>query len=340
VRTTLRDRVERALEALWEGRAPLAFALLFLPLGLLALLTRWAGASRRRKPRRTSLVPVISVGNLRVGGTGKTQVVLELCRRAEASGLAPAVVLRGYGGKERGPLRVLPSSESTSVGDEASLLARRRPGTLVIVSRDRWQGVELARSEGRQWIVLDDGLQQRDVEPRRSVVVVPADSPLGNGWLLPLGPLREPQGTLGPGDLIWLHGEGEGAGVQPAVRSRSRPVGAVPAGDLAAPLQDLAGQPIAAFSGIARAHRFRESLTAAGAEVTLEWLLSDHRVFAAEELQQAAREAQAAGAKALVCTEKDAVRLPIGLQLPLPLLALRVELEIFAGEDRLAALLA
>jgi len=324
VRTTLRDRVERALEALWEGRAPLAFALLFLPLGLLALLTRWAGASRRRKPRRTSPVPVISVGNLRVGGTGKTQVVLELCRRAEASGLAPAVVLRGYGGKERGPLRVLPSSESTSVGDEASLLARRRPGTLVIVSRDRWQGVELARSEGRQWIVLDDGLQQRDVEPR----------------LLPLGPLREPQGTLGPGDLIWLHGEGEGAGVQPAVRSRSRPVGAVPAGDLAAPLQDLAGQPIAAFSGIARAHRFRESLTAAGAEVTLEWLLSDHRVFAAEELQQAAREAQAAGAKALVCTEKDAVRLPIGLQLPLPLLALRVELEIFAGEDRLAALLA
>ncbi len=339
MRSTLRDRVERAFEALWEGRAPIAFALLFVPLGLLALLTRWVGARRRRRSRQRPSIAVVSVGNLRVGGTGKTQVVLELCRRAEVSGLAPAVVLRGYGGSERGPVRVLPDADPDRMGDEPVLLARRRPGTLVVVSRDRWAGVELARAEGRKWIVLDDGLQQREVEPSRSVVVVPADSPLGNGWLLPLGPLREPPGSLGPGDLVWLHGDGPGEGVKPAIRSRSRPVGVVPAGDLAAPPQPLAGQRVAAFSGIARAQRFRESLAAAGAQLALDWRLSDHRVFAADELQQAAQEAQRAGATALVCTEKDAVRLPPQLQLPLPLLALRVELEILAGEERIASLL-
>lgn len=341
VRTTFRDRVERALDALWDGRAPLAFALLFVPLGLLSLLTRWGGAVRRRKPRRRASLPVVSVGNLRVGGTGKTQVVLELCRRAEAAGLSPAVVLRGYGGGEAGPVRVLPSSDPVRVGDEAVLLARRCPGSCVVVSRDRWAGVELARAENRRWVVLDDGLQQTDVEPQRSVVVVPADSPLGNGWLLPLGPLREPPSRLGAGDLVWLHGEGAGEGVQPAVRSRSKVVGVVPAGDLDAKPQPLTGGQVAAFSGIARAHRFEQSLAAAEAKVVWHWPLSDHRVFSVGELRQAAEGAQRLGATALVCTEKDAVRLPAGLELslPLPLLALRVELEILAGEDRIARLL-
>ncbi len=275
-----------------------------------------------------------------MGGTGKTQVVLELCRRAEASGLSPAVVLRGYGGGERGPVRVPPRCDPARVGDEAVLLAQRCPGSLVIGSRDRWEGVELARAEGRKWVVLDDGLQQRDVEPQQNVVVFPADAPLGNGWLLPLGPLREPPGRLGIGDHVWLHGEGRGSGIQPAIRSRSRAVGVVPVGDLSAPPQPLGGRRIAAFSGIARAHRFRESLAAAGAQVVLDWRLSDHRVFSTEELRQAAEEAQRAGATALVCTEKDAVRLTPGLELALPLLALRVELEILSGEDRIAALLA
>ena len=249
------------------------------------------------------------------------------------------MVLRGYGGSERVALPVLPSSKPAQVGDEATLLARRCPGTLVIVSRDRWAGVELARAEGRQRIVLDDGLQQRDVEPGRNVVVVPADSPIGNGWLLPLGPLRQPPASLAVEDLVWLHGEGAGKGVRPAIRSRSKPVGTVPAQDLSAPPLPVGGQRVAAFSGIARSHRFRESLTAAGAVVVLEWRLSDHRVFAAAELEQAALDAQRAGATALVCTEKDAVRLPPELQLALPVLALRVELEILEGEDRIEKLL-
>jgi tetraacyldisaccharide 4'-kinase len=339
LRSTLRDRLERALEALWEGRAPLAWALLFLPLGLLSLLTRWGGARRRRKPRRRASVTVVSVGNLRVGGTGKTQVVLELCRRAEALGLSPAVVLRGYGGNERGPVRVTAASDPARSGDEALLLSRRCPGTLVVVARDRWEGVELARSEGRRWVALDDGLQQRYVEPQRSVVVMPADAPLGNGWLLPLGPLREPIGRLIAADLVWLHGDGLGLGVQPAVRSRSKLVGAVSVQDLAAALKSIKGQRIAAFSGIARPHRFRQTLADAGAEIAVDWRLSDHRVFSVDELRLTAQEAQRAGATALVCTEKDAVRLPPGLQLPLPLLALRLELEILAGEARLAELL-
>ncbi|MHB8418983.1 MAG: tetraacyldisaccharide 4'-kinase [Myxococcales bacterium] len=341
MRLRARDRAERWLDALWEGRAPRALALLTLPLGLLSLFTRVFASWRRRRPRRRPPLSVVSVGNLRVGGTGKTQVVLELCRRAEIAGLAPAVVIRGYGGQDRGPARVS-EPDAVRFGDEAALLACRLRRTTIVVARDRWAGVEVARSLGCNWIVLDDGMQQRAVEPTREVVVVPAESPWGNGRLLPLGPLREPRSRLDGRALLWLHGEGEPAGLAAAIRSRSRAVGFVPAGDLASePRWPAApdGRPVAAFAGIARPERFFRALESLGLALAARWPLADHRTFSAQDLAEAAERGRAVGAACLVCTEKDAVRLPRGLVAGLPILALRVELAIERGEAAIAGLL-
>ncbi len=333
----LRDRLERFLEALWEGRAPLAFALLALPLGLASLATRALSRPRRRRIRAKPALPVVSVGNISVGGTGKTQVALELCRRAESGALAPAVVLRGYGGTEPGPARV-EAPDAARFGDEAVLLARRLPETLVIVSRDRRAGVDLARALGARWAVLDDGRQQRALEPTREVLVLPAESPWGNGWLLPLGPLREPRTSLDGREVLWLHGEGDAA-LEAPIRSRSRAVGFVPAGDLSAAPWPLPVGPVAAFAGIARPGRFFDSLERAGAVLVARWPLADHRVYGADELRRAAEHAGRAGATCLVCTEKDAVRLPRELALPLPIYALRVELAIERGGAAIESLL-
>ncbi len=343
-RLRLRDRIERALEALWEGKAPVLALLCFVPLWIASLFTRVA--SRRRPARRS--VPgcrVVSVGNLRVGGTGKTPVALELCRRAEALGLSPAVVLRGYGGREAGPVFVPADGDAARFGDEAVLHARRRPGTRVVVARDRAAGVALARRAGCRFVALDDGLQQRDVAPDRSVVVIPAEAPYGNGRLLPLGPLRAPPSSLRPTDLRWLHGDAsrEAEGVEWAIRSRLRALGVVPAARLDATPVPLPAGPLAAFCAIARPGRFFRTLQSLGADVAVRWALADHRRLDAAELQGAAAHAARLGAVALVCTEKDAVRLPPSSDLPdalaLPLLALRVEIQIDAGEAHVRELI-
>jgi tetraacyldisaccharide 4'-kinase len=338
VRRTLRDRLECWLERLWEGRAPRVFAFLWLPLAVASLGTRLASWTRRRRPRRPAPLPVVSVGNLRVGGSGKTQVVLELCRRAAEAGLAPAVVLRGHGGRQRGPALVT-NGDAGRFGDEAVLLEQRLARTTVIVARDRWAGVELARTIGCNWVVLDDGLQQRAVKPSRDVVVLPAEAPWGNGHLLPLGPLRDPRASLAGRELLWVHGEGDGAGVSASVRSRSRAAGFVPAGDLSAELLAKVPAPAAAFAGIGRPGRFFRTLESAGLRLAAAWPLADHRTFTAAELRHAERLAREAGAACLVCTEKDAVRLPRGLDLGLPLFALRVDLVIERGQGEVEALL-
>jgi tetraacyldisaccharide 4'-kinase len=338
-----RDRLEAALEALWYGRAPRAWRiLLFGPLALASCFFRLGAARRRRRPfKHRSNRPVVSVGNLCVGGSGKTQVVLYLCGRAVEAGLRPAALLRGYRGRERGPVEVPPDGPSDRFGDEAILLTRRCPGARIIVARDRSAGALLAERLGARWIVVDDGLQQRDLEPRRSVVVLGAESPLGNGHLLPLGPLRDPPSRLRDEDAIWLHGEGPGLPGLPArFRSRSVPLGSVPVEDLNASPRSLQGRRLGAFAGIARPERFLKSLESAGASIVIRWVCGDHRVFREKELRKAAETAERLGAEALVCTEKDAVRLPPGLgPLPLPLLALRVSLQLDHGEPEVPGLL-
>jgi tetraacyldisaccharide 4'-kinase len=325
------DLMERMAERLWYRRRGLVFLISAPLLGPWTLLTSML-SRRRKRPRSlarlSEAIPVIGVGNLTVGGTGKTQVVLELARRAIASGRRVAIVTRGYRAREPGPAIVPPGGDALRFGDEPVLLGRRLPEASVIVSRDRAAGVALAISRGCDLVLLDDGFQQTAVIPARQILVFGAESPLGNGALLPLGPLRDPLSALRGDELIWLHGEGEGS-VLPRVDVRSRTVPAA---------EGLRGRPVFAFAGIARPERFLQTLSEAGATVVGTARFADHRRFSRRDLERLAARAASLGAEALVCTEKDAVRLPHATSV-LRVLTLETRLEIVEGQPAVDRLL-
>lgn len=321
--------MEAWIERLWYGPRGAAFALLWPLLAPASLFTLGRSRSRRHQPGAPAALPVIAIGNLAVGGTGKTQVVLWLAQQAALRGAKVAVISRGYGGRIRGPLVVAPGARAADVGDEPLLLARRLPLATVIVSRDRAAGAALAAAQRCELVLLDDGLQQTSLVASQWVAVFGAEAPLGNGALLPLGPLRDPLSALRAETVVWAHGHGAAAGLPRVdVRSRTRPLGLVPAADLAAALRPLTATRLFAFAGIARPERFFHTLRAAGAALVGSARYRDHRVFSPGDLAALWQRARAVGAESLVCTEKDAVRLPAT---DLPILALATDLEVLDG---------
>ena len=189
--------LDKSLQRTWYG--PKWRALPLLPLawifGAVVALRRWLYRAGILRTHHVD-IPVIVVGNITVGGTGKTPVAAWIARQLKARGRRVAVVLRGYGGSYRGPPRLITLSDNPAiVGDEA-LLHARRGAAVVVIGADRVAAAELARREGAEVVVCDDGLQHlrlgRDVE----VAVVDGLRKLGNGWLQPAGPLREPASRL------------------------------------------------------------------------------------------------------------------------------------------------
>lgn len=303
-------------------------------------------------PRRAP-IPVVSVGNLAVGGTGKTPVVLEVARRLSELGHRPAILSRGYGA-DAAEARVVadadgPRLSAAEAGDEPLLIARRLPGVLVLAGPDRGALAEEAARRGATVAVLDDGLQHRRLARDLEIVVVDASDPLGNGHLLPRGPLREGPAALGRADLVWLSRVDETparafgsqadlrrllSGLEaPVVRSRYRPsVVCDCAGRPLGPAADLAGRSVVVLAGVGRPGSFVHTLTRLGARVVGEHLYGDHHRFTAAELEGALAEARAKAAW-VVTTEKDAARLPPETA---EVRGLRVEVELTEGEAALA----
>jgi tetraacyldisaccharide 4'-kinase len=298
----------RAIERCWSRLS--AAHLVLWPLSL----AFGAAAALRRVLYRSGLigverlpVPVIIVGNIAVGGSGKTPLVIWLVEQLRRRGYRPGVVSRGYGGTARAPLGVTPDSDPGMTGDEPLLIARRTQAP-VWVGRDRPAAARalLAAHPECNVIVSDDGLQHyrmaRDVE----IAVVDTARGWGNGLLLPAGPLREPPARLQRVDAVVLNGtEAAPDDLPPGpaiVRMRLVPGAACNLADPSRhqPLDALRGQPLVAVAGIGSPERFFATLRAAGLEFTAR-PFRDHHVYCTADLATD-------DATAIVMTEKDAVK--------------------------------
>ena len=263
-------------------------------------------------------VPVICVGNLVAGGSGKTPIVLSLAGLLTARGVAAHVVTRGYGGSLAGPVPVdLVQHSAADVGDEALLIAARAP---CWVAHDRAAGVRAAAAAGAEAILLDDGFQNPFVAKDLSLVVIDSDYGFGNRRVIPAGPLREPVGAgLARADALVIVGDAESA-------RRYDAAGRCPV--LHAELQPIDGERfsetrVVAFAGIGRPDKFFASLRALGATLVLAQPFADHHRFRDNEIAKLREAAERARAR-LVTTTKDWVRLPPALRAGIELLEVAV----------------
>jgi len=317
--------------AFWYRPAgPLAWVL--APIGALYGL---AGRLRMAwgKPERAG-VPVICVGNLVAGGSGKTPVSIAVAEALRARGVAFAFLTRGHGGRERGPLAVdLARHEAADVGDEALLLAANGPCR---VSRDRAAGARAAVADGAQVLVMDDGFQNPGLAKDLSLIVVDGGVGFGNGLLVPAGPLREPVARgLARADAVVVVGEDE-TGVERLVRTATtRPLPVLHARlEPSMEARALAGRAVLAFAGIGRPEKFFATLESLGARVVDRVGFADHHPYRPEEVMALVDRASMLGA-VLVTTAKDAARLPDPLRALVRVVPVRAVWRDPAALDRL-----
>jgi len=313
---------------------------------------------------------VVVVGNLTVGGTGKTPVVEKFARALRDRGRKVAILSRGYKSKappfwkkwwywlshtEEPPPRIVSDGQSVlldseQAGDEPYMLARNLPGVVVLVDKNRVKaGAYAIKRFGCDTLILDDGFQYLPLKGRLNLLLVDKTNPFGNGHLLPRGILREPVKHLRRANYVFLtksngrrdpeveaqiarHNPGADI-IECAHRPKylQRCGGAPNTAGERVPLEWLKGRRIVAFSGIATPESFEKFLRDLGALVMARERFLDHYRYAPEDLAALFALALREGAECLVTTEKDAVRVPSPETGPVPIYYLRLEIEIIRG---------
>ncbi len=332
-------------------------------------LRLWLCRMRIRKGRQLGVM-VVSVGNLTVGGTGKTPVVERLARELKDGGRNVAILSRGYKNRKLPVLRGLRRKffgkfkprvvhdgkklllDSAWAGDEPYMLARSLGDVPVLVHKNRARAGSIAVSEFKADIlILDDGMQYLDIEHRLDICLIDRQAPFGNEFLLPRGTLREPPPNLRRANLILITKavRGESRALIQRIRQYNRTADIVecvhqpvrlqnlydPADTR--PLSDLRDKYLGVLSGIARPESFEGTLRDLGAKIEITTRFADHHRFRGKELEDFVARCARRDADFIVTTEKDAVRFPTRIgdaeKPEVPIYYLRVEIEIIAGQE-------
>jgi tetraacyldisaccharide 4'-kinase len=271
---------------------------------------------------------VLSIGNLTVGGTGKTPAAALIAEWALKTGYRPAILSRGYGRKHKGKLLEVSDGEHVfctpeEAGDEPYMLAKDLHGVPVVLSKARYKAGQFAHKEhGSNFFILDDGFQHIYLKRDLDLVLLDASSPFGNMHLLPRGPLREPVDHLRRADIFVLTRTGQGTnlimmnylkkrfGAKPVFQSEHVPERLVlpKLGHIHSP-EFIRGKRVVGFAGIAKPEVFTDTLIKLGAEVAGFKGFRDHHVFLPSELKDLVAERHRLRADLLITTEKDYVRL-------------------------------
>lgn len=314
---------------------PAAPALLTVPAALVyrALARRYHARFDSASAFRAS-VPVISVGNIVVGGSGKTPCVIALVKLLWE--LAPelaqpnaiAILSRGYRRERKDLIVVEPHLSYRECGDEPLLIKRAVPNGAVVVHSDRSMAARYATEKlGARLLVLDDGFQHRHLARDLDLVLVDGEFPLGNGFCLPAGPLREPPESLGRASALVAVGEATGQAEELAGEYGLLWITAKPKTVIPAELSTGISTPIFLLTSIARPARVYNILINMGLNIVGGKSFRDHHRFSRVDIEQVVHMAERSGAKAIFTTAKDAVRLPEGnSDLPLRVLDLSMEL--------------
>ena len=298
-------------------------------------------------PSRKLDCKVISVGNLTLGGTGKTPFVMMIAETLRGNGFKPAILTRGYGGKSNDPVNVVCDGKQTLltpewVGDEAVMMAEKLKNVPVLTGPDRYlTGSYALENFGVDTLVLDDGFQHLALNRDLNILLFDHSRPLGNGHLFPAGELREPAGETRRADMICFTRYTRGPikfdphilSTIPQIKTHLRLDSIISMDDEdVRDAEILKDEPVAAFCGIAKPEGFRQILLDSQIQLKFFKAFPDHHPYTVQDIKELEAHAKKEGAKFLLIPEKDAVKLK-GMKFSLPFFKVVIELEILEGRE-------